>query len=1055
MADGTAAGSEGSVRFGVLGSLVAVDGSGTAWPVPAGKQRVLLAALLLGRGRMVSAASLGEALWDGSPPANEPAVLRTYMARLRRVLGQAGPRIVGRPPGWAVELRGPGELDLTEVEHLRLAARAEAGARNWVQASAHLTKALGMWRGEPLVDVPSAVLLRREAGMLSELRVALTEARVDADLRLGRHGELVAELRQLVAEYPLHERFRVQLMLACVGCGQQAAAFEVYRDAYRMLADELGVEPGPELREVHQRILSGDQALAADAPAVVTVGPAVRSDHDDPARSRVADAATGAGSPRGRARSGSPGSWPRESRLAAGLTQQELAERSDGLAEELVAWYRNGHLPPRQRPGQDDSDANGHFDSAAVRARWLPPVVPRQLPVAPRHFVGRRKQLALLGGPTEEAAKAEAAVVVSVAGMAGVGKTSLVLHWAHRVAERFPDGQLFVDLRGFGPAGTPVEPAAALHRFLDGLGVPVDRIPAGLDAQAGLFRSLIAGRRMLLVLDNARDAEQVRPLLPGSPGCLVLVTSRAKLAGLAVGGNAELLGLDLLSAEEAHQLLVSRIPADRAAAEPEVITQLTELCGRLPLALAIAGARAGEQPEFPLAVLTAELRGAARRLDGLDAGDAVTSIRATLSWSYRQLAEPPARMLRLLSVHPGPGITAAAAASLAGNPRRAAVQMLRDLTTASLVTEYLPGRYALHDLVRAFAAEQAGLAEHAEDHRMAVRRMLDHYLHTADAADLMISHKTMWERTRWERDPVVLDTPQPGVTPESFASRGQALAWFAAEHAVLVKITVQAAETGLDVHAWQLARSLEVFVRLRGHWHEQITIQRIAQRAATRLSNQGARAWAHRELGLAFAHSGQFDHAHLNFGRALALYQELGDEEGQTLTRISAAAVSGWLGHHREALEQTLAAVRLQSAPKRSAGNKGLEATLLNNLGYFHARLGELDQARVRCRQALELYRDAGDRYGEAITLDSLAYICHQAGDHAEAVAHYGRAIEQLRQLGAVGTCARVLRGLGESHQAAGDTAAARDARQQAMQILDGMHHPDAELTSAFRVDNR
>lgn len=705
----------GGVRFGVLGSLEVVDGSGTAWPVPAPKQRVLLAALLLGKGRMLSRGSLAEALWDGCPPANEPAVLRTYVARLRGVLGPAGSRIVGRPPGWAVELRSPEELDLTEVDRLRLAARAEAGAGNWRRASAQLTRALSMWRGEPLVDVPSAALLRREAGMLAELRVALTEARVDADLRLGRHGELVAELRQLVAEYPLREHFRAQLMIACFGCGQQAAALEVYREAYRMLADELGVEPGRELREVHQRILSGDQALAADAPALVTVLPVVRSDLDGPAPSRVADAVTGAGLLRDghpvvaarsaagcrqalpldtaalacrvnggeneraglrsgvaarRPGSGSPDAWLRESRLA-GLRQRDLAERSglgvrtvsdfergasarphprsirvlvqalglpDSLAEELVAWYRNGAVPARQWPGSDDGAANAHFGVATASPRWLLPVVPRQLPAAPGHFVGRREQLASLRKAAQEAAKAEGVVIVAVGGMAGVGKTSLALHWAHQVAQRFPDGQLFADLRGFGPSDKPSEPAVVMHGLLYGLGVPADRIPAGLDAQAGLFRSLTAGRRMLLLLDNARDSEQVRPLLPGSPGCLVLVTSRARLAGLAVGGNAELLALDPLSDEEARLLLASRIAADRVAAEPEVITQLTELCGRLPLPLAVAAARAAAQPEFPLVELAAELRDATRRLDGLDAGDAAPGIQATLPWSCRQLS---------------------------------------------------------------------------------------------------------------------------------------------------------------------------------------------------------------------------------------------------------------------------------------------------------------------------------------------------------------------------------------------------------------------------------
>ena len=795
--------SDGAVRFGVLGPLLAVDNSGAARAVPAAKQRIVLAALLLGSGRVVSAGELSEALWDASPPPNAPAVMRTYVTRLRRVLGPAGARIAGRSPGWAVELRGAEEFDLAEVGDLWRAARAAAGAGEWRRVSSVLARALGLWRGEPLADVPSVVLGGREGGRLAELRLQLTEARIDADLRLGRHGELVAELRRLVAEQPLREHIRVQLMLACYGCGQQAAALEVYRDARARLAEELGVEPGRELRDMHQKMLAGSVDLVVPASSEVM----------------------------GRAR------------------------------EQVLA-------------------------------------VPRQLPAAPRHFVGRRPELERLA---RLAGAAGGGVVVAVSGMAGVGKTALALHWAHRVAAGFPGGQLYADLGGFGPSGTPVEPSAALDGFLDALGVPAERIPESLGARAALFRSLVAGRRVLVVLDNARDVGQVRPLLPGSPGCLALVTSRARLAALAVSGNAELVALEALSEQEARQLLAVRLGASRVASEPDAVREVIGLCARLPLAVAIAAARAVAHPQLPLAALAAELRDSARRLDVLDAGDAVTSVRAVMSWSYQQLAESPARMLRLLSVHPGPGITAAAAASMAGIPLGQARHALHVLSAANLVTESSSGRYALNDLLRAFAAEQAHAAGHTDHYRAAIRRMLDHYLHSVNAARLMPVR---------ERDPIALAAPQPGVAPECFASRDQGLAWLDAECAVLVKVTAQASETGFDAHAWHLARKLAVFFRMRGYWHDLVTTQCVALAAARRLHDQNAQARVHSELGSAIALAGRFRQAHFHPGRALERYQTLGDHDGQARVRISIGQGMERQGRDREALDGTLATLR-------------------------------------------------------------------------------------------------------------------------------------------------
>jgi hypothetical protein len=373
--------------------------------------------------------------------------------------------------------------------------------------------------------------------------------------------------------------------------------------------------------------------------------------------------------------------------------------------------------------------------------------VPRELPGAAAVFTGRLAELARLSQILGQAgSQAPGTVVISaIGGTAGVGKTALAVHWAHRVAHRFPGGQLYVNLGGFDPSGSPVSPGEAIRGFLAALGVPPDRFPSGLAAQAGLYRSLLAGRQMLILLDNARDEQQVRPLLPGSPGSLVLVTSRSLLAGLAAAENASLLSLDVLPPAEACQMLAARLGGQRTAAEPGAVTEITDLCARLPLALAVAAARAAARPQLPLPGLAAELRDAQRRLDALDTGDPAVSVRAVFSWSYQQLDPAAARMFRLLGLHPGPDISTLAATSLAGVAPAQAGQALGQLTGAHVLTEQSPGRYGCHDLLRAYAAEQARGAEDEQARHAATGRVLDYYLHTVGAENLCrLCGRVLW-----------------------------------------------------------------------------------------------------------------------------------------------------------------------------------------------------------------------------------------------------------------------------------------------------------------------
>src|SRR5260370_25959511 len=424
---------------------------------------------------------------------------------------------------------------------------------------------------------------------------------------------------------------------------------------------------------------------------------------------------------------------------------------------------------------------------------------------------------ALTGLRGRAGAGTPAAMVISVIwGTAGVGKTALAVHWAHQVAAEFPDGQLFANLRGFDPSGAPVQAATAVRRFLDAFQVPAARIPADLDAQIGLYRSLLAGERMLIVRDNARDPEQVRPLLPGAAGCLVLVTSRNQLTDLIALDGAVPLTVDLLTKDEASELLGRRLGPVRVTREQEATGELIDLCARLPLALNIAASRAATHPAAPLSSLAAEMRDRRRRLDLPSVGKGAANLRAVSSWSYQTLGSPAARMFRLLGVNPRPDINVAAAASLAGADRDQARRALGELTAAHLLTQHVPGRYSLHDLLRAYAPEHAGTDG---DRTQATHRILDHYLHTARAATLLLFPA---------RDLAALPAPHPGAVPEDITDDQHALAWFDTERPALLAAAALAAKARFDAHAWQIPSALAVYLERRGNWDDYAAIHTTA-----------------------------------------------------------------------------------------------------------------------------------------------------------------------------------------------------------------------------------
>ncbi|WP_406641754.1 BTAD domain-containing putative transcriptional regulator [Amycolatopsis sp. WGS_07] len=430
----------------------------------------------------------------------------------------------------------------------------------------------------------------------------------------------------------------------------------------------------------------------------------------------------------------------------------------------------------------------------------LRPPVPRQLPRPPRLFAGRGTELVQLDR------RLDLAGTVAIGGTGGIGKTWLALHWAHQRLSRFPDGQLHVDLHGFDPTGQPMSAGEAVRGFLDGLGVAPSAVPADLEAQIGLYRSLLAGKRMLIVLDNARDADQVTPLLPGTPTCTVLITSRRHLVGLAALYGAQLLNLDVLSDSDARELLAGHLGPERLAAEPGTVADLLAMCAGLPLAVRIVAARAQHHPTFPLSVLAEELRDASARLDGLNAGGLRVNLRAVLSWSVRALSPQAVRLFGLLGIAPGPDISLAAAEALAALPAGRLRTVLRELEIASLVQQHVPGRYRMHDLIRLYASDTAAHTLTRDTRDAALRRILYFYTHTAQAADRLLNPR---------QHEVRLDPPTPDVPPHPLPDALAALAWCDTEHACLLAAQHTATTLERNTTGWQLAWALETFqVRL-------------------------------------------------------------------------------------------------------------------------------------------------------------------------------------------------------------------------------------------------
>jgi DNA-binding SARP family transcriptional activator len=850
-------------------------------------RRAVLALLALADGQPVGQPELIDALWEDRPPRSASNVIHTYVRHLRRRLEPDRP--ARRPStvlasvgnGYALRL-SPGTLDIDRFVDLTAAAADARSNGDHHQAAALLSRALELWQGPVLADIPSLVSHARVVALTNTWQSTVASY-ADSMIRIGAADEVLEILGAAARAQPLDETVHALLIRAQHAAGRHDEASEAFRVIRRRLADELAVAPGPELVAAHT--------------------------------------------------------------------------------------------------GAPDDDA-GHRSRGEVR-----PPVPTQLPAAGRVFVGREESLRQLDAIHQDAARLPlgAVTIIAVQGAAGIGKTTLALRWAHRVAAQFPDGQFCVNLRGFDPSDAALTPSDVLHGFLEALGVPAGQIPTVPEAKAGLFRSMLTGRRMLILLDNARDSEQVRPLLPGSPGSLVLVTSRNRLTGLVTAEGAHPVGLDLLTVTEARELLAARLGASRVAAERHAADEIIAGCARLPLALAVAAGRAVSRPDLSLAAMADDLSDAAVRLDVLSSGERDTDLRTVFSCSYRALDPPDATMFRLLGLHPTPEFTVVAAASLAGMPVDRARSVLNRLTGTHLLRELRRHRLVLHDLLRAYAAELTAEEEPCL-RRAALQRMLDHYLHTARAAARALQPV---------QDADELPPPLPGVTVATFVDAQAASVWFGTERDALLAAVELAHESGFDRHACDLAAALRHFLDRRCFWEDILRVQASAIASAERLGDPSAKGRAHRDAGAAYLRLARHDEADAHYEEAERLFGVAGDPIGVGQLQVNRAVVLLRRDRPADALRVARQGLRvLRSADKHA------QAMALNIVAVANARVGRYDEAIAASEEALRLHRDSGNAFGEANSWAGLGLSHHGLGRYAEAAADFQRAIEIFRAIG-------------------------------------------------------
>jgi DNA-binding SARP family transcriptional activator/tetratricopeptide (TPR) repeat protein len=887
------------------------------------QQRLVLAALAARPGRPVTVETLIDRVWDKAP-GGARRTLHVQVARIRHALRQADPvdaaDVLRRRSGGYVLDLPPDRVDLSRWQHLL--TRSREPDRTDADRARVLGEAVALWRGEPLAGLPGEWAARtRDALRQDHLQSIVAWA--DAVLAGGEPGTVVSLLTQVIGEYPLDEPVAATLMRALHAAGRSADALVHYDGVRRRLAEELGTDPGPELRDLHRAVLRG-------APV----------------------------------------------------------------------------------PAADDADHS---------ARPVPMQLPADLPV----FVGRDDELATLSALAGES-------IVVLTGPGGIGKTSLALHWAHRHRARFPDGQLFVNLRGFDPAGQPLTAQVAMRGLLDALGVPAASVPADPDARAGLYRTLTSDRRLLVVLDNARDTDQVTALLPGSASCAVVVTSRHTLTGLVSGHGARVLPLDVLTGAQSRRLLTARLGHVRVSAEPAAVDGMVSACGGLPLAVAVTAARAEIHPRLVLASVADELADTTTRLSTLDEG---TGLRAVLSTSYDALSEDEAHMLAVVSLVPTADVGLASAAALADLPAPRTAVLLRSLERQSLLKQHTTGRWQMHDLIHLYALEQAEHRLTGPERLDALRRWVNFFVAGAYASTRRLTPDLLVPG---------FDPPDVSDAP-SFVDEMAALNWLEAERAGLFAAQHVAAGQGWHPAVWRIAVDAVHLHKRRGTAEDEVAMWRPALEAARLAGHAPAYMTAQRLLGNALAEVGQFDLAIGHIQAALDAAERAGDIPAQARAHRVLQYVLGEHGDIAAAAGHARRATELfgpdESGPRR--------ADLFNELAVHLIRLGDYEEAGEHLRNARALVRP-DDAYSLAIVLNNLARLKYIAGRYDEAVDLYRQSVGLNHQIGHDLYEADSLCSLGEALLVSGRGDEARTTWQRALDLYRA-HHRHVEAARVTR----
>ncbi|MDT7727434.1 MAG: hypothetical protein QOI21_4010 [Actinomycetota bacterium] len=941
---GFARSTSSELRYRLLGPVTARGESG---PVRLGgpKQRTVLAALLLNANRVVSEELLTDLLWENDPPASARGQLQVRVWELRKLLGRSV--IVRSEPGYLIDVR-TGELDTQVFEAAAVAARTMLDEGNPAGGVARLREALALWQGPPLGGVTDA-LVRREAQMLEEQRMAAFEALFEAEFASGRYAQVIGELRRLSEQYPFGERLQAQLMVALHRSGRASEALEVYSEARERLDTELGVEPGKALRELHLRVLKG-----GDQPVEDRAGP--------PSLAAV--------------------------------------------------------IPEAAAPAQ------------AARGAIRPAELPRDV----RGFAGRAEKLALLdaqlavtlgsGSPMSD--------IWVLNGIAGVGKTALALHWAHGVREHFPDGQLYVNLRGFDADREPMEPAVALAQLLRALGADPQGIPTEVDEQAGLYRSALADKRVLLVLDNARDASQVLPLLP--PTGTVLVTSRNRLGDLVAETGARSLPLPVLPLEDSRALLTGVLGATRVDAEAEAADELARLCGHLPLALRIAAANISTSLEPRIADMAAELaKGGPLAMLTVDGADESAVTRA-FAVSYETLAPELKRLFRLLGLMVGPDFTPASAAALAGDPLADVTRRLQRLAAAHLVEQPVAGRFRLHDLVRDYALRCVGTDESPDARAQAWMRLVESHLSAADSADEIFGRR--------HNPQIPRDRAFVAGRPVTFSDSAEAAAWVDAEHENMIAVVRQAVVHGPYPQAWYLADAVRGPFYHRGRRVEWVDLASTVLGAARRHDEPLVEAVVLQSVGLAFIHLERHEQAVEWLTEALRVFKRVNWPEGEAAALNTFGIALRVAGRFEDAGEQLMRSLELQ----RTLGSRIGEMKVLNNLGSVYRQLCKLDDALACLSRAYDISVEEGFRLGEAVALVGLGLIQRLTGEMDAARDSFSRALVLHHELSYLYGEASALSGLSLLDVDTGDFSRGREHATLALELARREQNRETEV---------